>query len=294
MTRERLLERVWGLSFPGGTRTVDVHVAPAAQEARPARPDPHRARLRVQGRRREALARASLAARAAVPRHRRRRSPCRLVVTLAVGALLTRRSLDDDARRSLDRQVELIAAQHAATPIAAARTTEHRPLPRDRAGAARDPDAARRPSCCSRDGAARAPRGTARAERHRRRPRRASSSTPRGVERRRRDRAAALGAQPGRRLDAVPRRARPRRRSSARRSPRSSRSLLARAVARPGHPRRGGEPRGSPRARAPSRSRSRARRRSRQLADGVQRALGGARTARRMRSARSSSPSATS
>jgi DNA-binding response OmpR family regulator len=27
MTRERLLERVWGLAFPGGTRTVDVHVA---------------------------------------------------------------------------------------------------------------------------------------------------------------------------------------------------------------------------------------------------------------------------
>jgi len=27
MSRERLLERVWGLSFPGGTRTVDVHVA---------------------------------------------------------------------------------------------------------------------------------------------------------------------------------------------------------------------------------------------------------------------------
>jgi len=27
MSREHLLERVWGLSFPGGTRTVDVHVA---------------------------------------------------------------------------------------------------------------------------------------------------------------------------------------------------------------------------------------------------------------------------
>ncbi len=27
VSRERLLERVWGLSFPGGTRTVDVHVA---------------------------------------------------------------------------------------------------------------------------------------------------------------------------------------------------------------------------------------------------------------------------
>ena len=26
VTRERLLDRVWGLSFPGGTRTVDVHV----------------------------------------------------------------------------------------------------------------------------------------------------------------------------------------------------------------------------------------------------------------------------
>ena len=26
VTRERILDRVWGLSFPGGTRTVDVHV----------------------------------------------------------------------------------------------------------------------------------------------------------------------------------------------------------------------------------------------------------------------------
>ncbi len=26
-SRERLLDRVWGLTFPGGTRTVDVHVA---------------------------------------------------------------------------------------------------------------------------------------------------------------------------------------------------------------------------------------------------------------------------
>src|SRR5262249_46843215 len=27
LTRELLLDRVWGLEFPGGTRTVDVHVA---------------------------------------------------------------------------------------------------------------------------------------------------------------------------------------------------------------------------------------------------------------------------
>ena len=26
LSRERLLDRVWGVHFPGGTRTVDVHV----------------------------------------------------------------------------------------------------------------------------------------------------------------------------------------------------------------------------------------------------------------------------
>ena len=39
------------------------------------------------------------------------------IVMLAVGSALTRRSLDDDARRSLRRQVDLIAAQHVASPI---------------------------------------------------------------------------------------------------------------------------------------------------------------------------------
>ena len=27
LSRERLLDRVWGITYPGGTRTVDVHVA---------------------------------------------------------------------------------------------------------------------------------------------------------------------------------------------------------------------------------------------------------------------------
>ena len=27
LSRERLLDRVWGMAYPGGTRTVDVHVA---------------------------------------------------------------------------------------------------------------------------------------------------------------------------------------------------------------------------------------------------------------------------
>ena len=39
------------------------------------------------------------------------------VVMLAVGSALTRRSLDEDARRSLGRQVDLIAAQHVASPL---------------------------------------------------------------------------------------------------------------------------------------------------------------------------------
>ncbi len=39
------------------------------------------------------------------------------IVMLAVGSALTRRSLDDDARRSLARQVDLIAAQHVSNPL---------------------------------------------------------------------------------------------------------------------------------------------------------------------------------
>jgi DNA-binding response OmpR family regulator len=36
VTRDQLLERVWGFSFAGGTRTVDVHVAQVRRKlARP-------------------------------------------------------------------------------------------------------------------------------------------------------------------------------------------------------------------------------------------------------------------
>ena len=34
LTRELLLDRVWGLAFPGGTRTVDVHVASLRRKLR--------------------------------------------------------------------------------------------------------------------------------------------------------------------------------------------------------------------------------------------------------------------
>jgi DNA-binding response OmpR family regulator len=37
LSRDLLLDRVWGLEYPGGTRTVDVHVAQLRRKL--ARPD---------------------------------------------------------------------------------------------------------------------------------------------------------------------------------------------------------------------------------------------------------------
>ena len=45
------------------------------------------------------------------------------VVMLAVGGILTRQSLDRDARKALDRQVDLIVAQHSANPLRRGETT---------------------------------------------------------------------------------------------------------------------------------------------------------------------------
>ena len=33
LSRDRLLDRVWGMSYPGGTRTVDEHVGAAPRQA---------------------------------------------------------------------------------------------------------------------------------------------------------------------------------------------------------------------------------------------------------------------
>ena len=117
----------------------------AAEEARPARSDQDGARLRLQGRH---------VSRLHGPRSLRGRLfvgiaatlAVSTIVMLAVGAALTRRSLDHDSRSALDRQVDLIVAQHAANPLPAGEN-DARPLPRDGAGAARDPDAGSRPSC---------------------------------------------------------------------------------------------------------------------------------------------------
>ena len=133
MSRERLLERVWGLSFPGGTRTVDVHVAQLRRKLD--RPDLIRT-VRGSGLQGGGVSRLH------GPRSLRARLfvgiaatlAVSTVVMLAVGAALTRRSLDHDSRSALDRQVELIVAQHAANPLPAGET-DARPLPRHRAGA---------------------------------------------------------------------------------------------------------------------------------------------------------------
>ena len=77
MSRERLLERVWGLSFPGGTRTVDVHVAQLRRKLD--RPDLIRT-VRgsgLQGRHVRRLARPALAAGAGCSSGSPPRSPCR-------------------------------------------------------------------------------------------------------------------------------------------------------------------------------------------------------------------------
>src|SRR5581483_5524470 len=95
----------------------------AAQEARPAEPDSHDPRLGLQGGRLTRWRRprslrgrlfAGLAATAAVS----------ALVTLLVGGVLTRRSLEREALRSLARQIDLIAAQRAGKPIARRGTTD--------------------------------------------------------------------------------------------------------------------------------------------------------------------------
>ena len=48
-SREVLLERVWGLEFPGGTRTVDQHVAQVRAKLGPARVHRDGPRRRLQG-----------------------------------------------------------------------------------------------------------------------------------------------------------------------------------------------------------------------------------------------------
>ena len=106
VSRERLLERVWGLAFPGGTRTVDVHVGQLRRKLD--RPELIRT-VRGAGYK---LVRA-LTLRSRLFLGIAGTVLVSLVVTVVAGALLTRRSLEQSAIGALERQVELIAAQRA-------------------------------------------------------------------------------------------------------------------------------------------------------------------------------------
>ena len=71
VSRDQLLDRVWGMSYAGGTRTVDVHVAQLRRKL--GRPDAIRT-LRGSGLQGRPSVRLALAARAAVRRDRARRA----------------------------------------------------------------------------------------------------------------------------------------------------------------------------------------------------------------------------
>ena len=72
-SRDRLLDRVWGMSYPGGTRTVDVHVGQLRRKLGRPTLIRDRPRGRVQGRRAVSAAAVSAAPQTSVLRDRRHR-----------------------------------------------------------------------------------------------------------------------------------------------------------------------------------------------------------------------------
>ena len=101
-SREQLLDRVWGMTYVGGTRTVDVHVAQLRRKLGRPSVDPHRARRGLQGR--PAVSLQSLRT--------------RLFAAIAIVALLSRRAR---ARRS--------ARCSPAEPSSGTRSATSRPRP---------------------------------------------------------------------------------------------------------------------------------------------------------------------
>ena len=149
LSRDRLLDRVWGLAFPGGTRTVDVHVAQLRQQARPARADPDDPRLRLQGGRALIrVPRGRLAAQASLRRDRGERSRLdpRHAARRRVPDAALARARERSARSA--RQVDLIAAQRSRegdrAPRCAATSATSSPPSRSGWRSSRPT----RPSCC--------------------------------------------------------------------------------------------------------------------------------------------------
>ena len=110
LSRDLLLDRVWGLEYPGGTRTVDVHVAQLRRKL--GRPDLIRTLRGVglQGRRavnslRGRLFAATLAALGLT-----------LALTIAIGAVLTRRQVDRTQVAALAQRADDLAQQRRRSP----------------------------------------------------------------------------------------------------------------------------------------------------------------------------------
>ncbi len=103
LSRDVLLDRVWGIEYPGGTRTVDVHVAQLRRKLRRPGPDPHAPGQRLQGGHlvrtlRGRLFAAMLAALALT-----------LALTIATGAVLTRQQVDRSQVTALSGEADALA-----------------------------------------------------------------------------------------------------------------------------------------------------------------------------------------
>ena len=114
LSREKLLDLVWGMTYPGGTRTVDVHVAQLRRKLG----DPDTIRT-VRG------AGYKLAGGVTSLRTRLFRAIALIVVlcvglTVAVGLVLTRRAVDAATLRDVSHQADLIAGSQDATDALAA------------------------------------------------------------------------------------------------------------------------------------------------------------------------------
>ena len=245
VSRDLLLDRVWGHRVPRRHAHRRRARRAAAAQARPTGPDPHAARRRLQGRRAVSsrcaarLFAATLAALALT-----------LALTIAIGAVLTRRQVD----------------KSQATRWRAAPTTSQ--LQRRRSVSYINQDTSSRAACASSS----QPRARLRAVRPERQPLERRQDDVRGralpllVPHAPVARAAAAPAREPAlgRVAPVPARPAARRRSPAPRSPRRSRSCVARSIVAADPARRGRDPgarrRRAARRRCPRRARPRSRR----------------------------------
>ena len=104
LSREKLLDLVWGMTYPGGTRTVDVHVAQLRRKLG----DPETIRT-VRGRGVQARNASMTSLRTRLFRAIALTVVLCVGLTVAVGLVLTRRAVDRATLRDVSHQADLIA-----------------------------------------------------------------------------------------------------------------------------------------------------------------------------------------